>query len=122
MLVGIAYFFLLLSKTNIHMKKKNLRNALVLVLSVLFNLNLHAQFVAYKSYEDYIEGKGTKYDDYLDPRGIEQATLILKQGNEKVKLNCKDILGFSYKDLLFRLTQDEAIPECLLDNVKIYNN
>jgi hypothetical protein len=101
------------------MKKKNSRNALVLVLSVLFNLNLYAQFVAYKSYEDYTKGKGTNYEDYLNYRGTEQVTLILKQGNEKVKLDCEDIWGFTYKDKLFRVTQDEAIPVCLLNNGKI---
>lgn len=102
------------------MKKKNLRNLFVLALTVLFNLNLHAQFVVYKSYEDYTEEKGTSYEDYLDYRGMEKVTLILKQGNEKVKLDCEDFWGFTYKDKLFRVTKDEAIPVCLLNNGKIY--
>lgn len=61
-----------------------------------------AQTGLFKIYSDYQNGKIEAYED-ID---YSKNKIILKQGNNEVSYNTKEIWGFKYKDVLFRCDQD----------------
>lgn len=93
----------------------------LLILSLLiFALSIKADVIIYKSYDSYKKDIGERYDDYKSYYHTNGNVKLkfLKDG-KKVKINCKDIWGFKYNDVLFRIDKRHTQPTRVISVGKI---
>jgi hypothetical protein len=74
----------------------------------------------FKTYDDFVNKVGEEYSFHRlfwpTAKGI---GLIVERGNEKIKINGKDIWGYSYKDGLFRYDRNHNQPVRVMSIGKI---
>ncbi|MES2566023.1 MAG: hypothetical protein V4565_04120 [Bacteroidota bacterium] len=78
----------------------------LLFISFMCVLKVKGQVVIYKTYDDFLNSKGENYDSYeyedaFSAPGI--ITLIFKGNDKKLRINPKNIWGFTQKTDLYRI-------------------
>lgn len=97
-----------------------LRISLILLLICCFQ-KIHSQVIVFRTYEDFKNERGEKYDEYNSYlMSMGKVTLSFLRDNNKYKIKCKDIYGFIYKDVLFRIDEFSKQPARLMSHGKIF--
>lgn len=105
------------------MKKQKKSILITLAFFISLITTTYSQGELYTSYEDYINKTPTEiFDTYEgDFESGKTVTVTFKKTNgEKVKINCADVWGFSFKGELFRIAHNKLNkPVRLIKNSKI---
>jgi hypothetical protein len=97
---------------------KKIKSILVLLFLVI-SIFANAQIEIYRTYEDYQKKNGEKFDEYVGYfHSMGNVKLTFKKNGEKTKIFCKDMWGFLYKDVLFRVDNFNQ-PTCVMSTGKI---
>lgn len=96
-------------------------------MKILFYLSLillpvvsKANFVIYKTYEDYLAKNGEVFDEYEKCVAVfGRCTLYLKKDGKTYKKACSSFWGFTYNDQLFRVDTKLGQPARVIINGKI---
>ena len=86
----------------------NLRTSITTV-SFLLTVVCLSQLNVYKTYADYVAHKAKSYGkvEFKKCKGNDNAVLIFEHdGKDDVEIECADIWGFGYKEILFRVSKD----------------
>lgn len=87
---------------------------------LIISFSLHSQVVVYRTFEDFQNEIGEEYDSLHDySTFFNQIKLIFKKGKKKVKIPCKKMWGFSYKNALFRVHKKYSQPARVISFGKI---
>ena len=96
------------------------------VFSALFLTHTSAQLIIYKTYDEYKNKGGEKYDEsytYDHGSGSDSfggyIVVFSNDKKDKVKITCGKIWGYSYKGMLFRITESKKVPVALLNMGKV---
>ena len=85
------------------------QRATLTAVSFLFAFASWCQLNVYKTYDDYTAHKGNSYGDveFKKWKGDENTLLVFeRKGKEDVEVECANIWGFGYKEVLFRVSKD----------------
>lgn len=97
-------------------------------MKILFYLSLillpvvsKANFVIYKTYEDYLAKKGEVFDEYEKCVSIfAKCTLYLKRDGKTFKKACSSFWGFTYNDQLFRVDKLSQPARVVINGKIVY--
>lgn len=93
----------------------------VILLLFFWNHVAYSQVTVFRTYEDFKNERGENYDEYNSYLvALGSATLYFLKDNAKHKIQCKDIWGFVYKDVLFRIDEFSNQPARLMSHGKIF--
>lgn len=97
------------------------RVKLILVLVLLsIGFTSKAQIKIYRTYLDYTSQNVEQYDTYNTySLTLGKAQLHLKNGDDKVKIWCRDIWGFEYRGATFRVDKENERPVRVMNEGKI---
>lgn len=71
--------------------------------------------ITYATYADYQAAKGDTAGSYVDlVPSMGQHTLVFSRQGEKYKVPCKDLWGFVFKGVLFRIEEEFHLPVRLM--------
>ena len=92
----------------------------LIVILILISFYVNGQVTVYRTYEDFKNKNGEIYDHYVGYSYFgKNVTIRLKNKNKKVRIRCKDMWGFVYKDALFRIDKRTNQPTRLISLGKI---
>ena len=75
----------------------------------------YAQAILHRTLSEYNNKTGEDVGDFVElTGGIGSPILHFKKGEENIKVPCKDIWGFTYKEVLFRIHPQEDVPVRLM--------
>jgi hypothetical protein len=98
---------------------KKVKRILVLAI-LLMSFIADAQITVYRTYEDFKNKNGEKYDDYHGySHSMGRVKLTFKKDGKKIKIHCRDMWGFSYKDAFFRIDKKYNQPTRVISIGKI---
>ena len=102
----------------------NTKIKVLLILSILFiSLKVSADVVVYRTYEDFQNEDGEEYDDYRSYiHTMGSYTIIFMNNGKKVKIRCRDMWGFTYDDVLFRMDGNLATRVVSIGTICYYEN
>lgn len=97
-------------------------------MKILFYLSLillpvvsKANFVIYKTYEDYLAKKGEAFDEYEKCVSVfAKCTLYLKRDGKTYKKACSSFWGFTYNDQLFRVDKLSQPARVIINGKIVY--
>lgn len=97
------------------------KNKLILILLLMLLTSIaKTQVVVYRTFEDFQNEIGEEYDDYHScSHTMGNVKLKFKKGGKKIKIHCKDLWGFTYKDAFFRIHKKHSKPTRLISLGKI---
>jgi hypothetical protein len=90
------------------------------ILLIFFTLIANSQITVYTSYDDFINKKGKTYEGFQYHTATNKNfKLLFKSDGKKTVISCKDIWGFTYKDVLFRVDRTDNQPARVVSDEKI---
>ena len=93
---------------------------ILLSIFVALMLMANGQVTIYRTYEDFTAKKGEKYDDYKGfMHVLGKVKLSFIKDKEVTKIACKDMWGFEYKNILFRIDHEHQQAACCINTGKI---
>lgn len=96
------------------------KKLLLILISLMLGHSSYSQVIVYYTYEDFKYERGESFDDYSSYFMASAVTLTFVKDKKKHKIKCKDMWGFVYKDVLFRVDEFNKVPARLMSFGKIF--
>lgn len=101
-------------RTYLHAMQRLTKAFLFLLVTTVAGV-AEAQVTIYRTPAEYQAGGGEDVGDFVDIVPVMgQYNLSLLRDGEKHRVRCKDIWGFTYKGVLFRITEEGHLPVRLM--------